>query len=47
MTKYRIEITITTPTIEIMNRFDLKDYDSTEEWVKAAKNWIKEETETD
>ena len=42
MSKYRIKIIITTPTVELMNNFDLKDYDSPEEWVKAAKDWIKE-----
>jgi len=43
MKKYRIKIIITTPTVELMNYFDLKDYNSPEEWVKAAKDWIKEE----
>jgi hypothetical protein len=41
--RYRIKITIETPTIVINNDFDLKDYDSPEEWVKAAKDWIKKE----
>ena len=40
-----IEIIIKTPTIEMMNRFDLHDYDSPEEWVQDAKNWIKEDEE--
>ena len=41
--KYRIKIIITTPSIEIMNYFDLENYSSPEEWVQAAKDWIKKE----
>ena len=41
--KFRIEITIKTPRIEISEWFDLADYNTPEDWVQAAKNWIKED----
>ena len=40
-----IEVIIKTPRITITNRFDLSEYANPEEWIKAAKNWIKEETD--
>jgi hypothetical protein len=45
MKHYRIKIIITTPTVELMNYFDLKDYNSPEEWIKAAKDWIRKDEE--
>jgi hypothetical protein len=45
MKRYRIKIIITTPTVELMNYFDLKDYNSPEEWIKAAKDWIRKDEE--
>ena len=40
---YRIEITIKTPRLDITEWFDLANYDTPKEWVKAAKDWIKKE----
>jgi len=38
---FRIEITIKTPTAFVTQCFDLADYITPKEWIKAAKNWIK------
>lgn len=40
---YVIYVRIKTPTVTIDNSFDLADYESPEEHVKAAKNWIRKE----
>lgn len=40
---FRIKITIETPSIDITQWFDLKDFKSPEEWIKAAQDWIKKD----
>ena len=41
--RYRITITIDTPSVSITQIFNLKDYDSPEAMVKAAKDWIRKD----
>ena len=42
---FRIEITIKTPRITITEWFDRGDYQNNEDWIKAAKKWIREDEE--
>lgn len=40
--QYKIRITIFTPKVNITNDFKLTDYNTAEEWISAAKDWITE-----
>lgn len=38
--KYRITITKRSWHMEITNHFDLVEYETAEDWVRAAKDWL-------